>query len=297
MIHVAKGLPAIEILARQGIDNITDQSCSSFRTPSILRIAVLNLMPLKADTEADILRMLSVSPTDLDVQFVIPSNHTPKHTPQGHINRFYKRFSDIEPEHFDGMIVTGAPLERVEYEDVDYWEEMCHIMEWTRSHVRSTLWVCWGAFAALYYRYGIGRYLLDRKLSGVFHHTTLHPEHPLMKGMQDGMDVPHSRFIIPDEEKLNLTSQIIVLAHSKEAGAYLMAEKGSRDIFIMGHPEYSQYTLDREYHRDLGRGLNPHIPDNYYPQNNPQNTPVMLWKEHARQLYRNWIASHVTPQE
>ncbi len=293
-IRVAKGLPAVELLAQQGYADIIDAERDYPAQP--LRIAVLNLMPLKEDTEADILRMLSASPMDIDVEFVVPTHHTSRHTPLEHISKFYRKLNEIRQNEYDGMIVTGAPLDKVDYENVDYWDEICGLMNRSRTNVRSTLWICWGAFAVLYHRYGIDKHFVDKKISGVFLHKITAPHNMLMHGMTDGIEVPHSRFITVHPEDVHAEPQLEVLAESDEAGVYLIGERHSRDILIMGHPEYNADTLDFEYRRDLHKGINPHVPNNYYPGDNPDNKPANRWSGHARLLYANWIKYFVAPQ-
>lgn len=291
-ITVPPCLPAIEVLAAEGLTNLSDKQSES----EALKILVVNLMPKKAETEADILRMLCASPLDLDITFALPSGHVSKNTPQEHIQKFYHPLHEVEKSSWDGMIVTGAPLDFVEYEDVDYWQQICTLIDWSHSHVRSTLWVCWGAFAALYHRYGINKHALASKLSGVFSHMTVHTEHPLMQNMSGDINVPHSRHVAVSTKEILERPNLKILAYSAEAGVYLLAERNSRDIMMFGHPEYNAFTLHSEYVRDLGKGINPHIPDHYYPDNNPELTPHNQWRNHAATLYRNWISRLVAPQ-
>ena len=292
-IYVPNELPTKELLDSEGVNNISWEPAPS----SALHMLIVNLMPVKPDTEADLLRMLAYSPTDVEVTLAVPDGTVSRHTPQEHIDRFYIPLSQAMEQRWDGMIVTGAPLDYVEYEDVRYWHQIQQLMEWNRENVRSTMWVCWGAFAVLYNRYGIDKHELDSKLSGVFSHTILHPEHPLMQGMQGEIRVPHSRHVAPRVKEILKAPELSILAYSPEAGAYLIGEKHSRDVLILGHPEYDAMTLHKEYVRDLGKGINPHLPDHYYPDGNPELTPVSHWKSHAQQLYYNWILNLVAPQE
>lgn len=292
ILTVPHGLPAKTLLANEGFHNISDGDPEA----ASLRILVVNLMPKKMETETDLLRMLSVSPLSLDIIFALPDGHSPKNTPPEHIQKFYITLDTAMRERWDGMIVTGAPLDFVEYEDVHYWSQICTLMEWSRKNVRSTMWVCWGAFAALYYRYGINKHTLGRKTSGVFPHVLIHPEHPLMDGMDPDIQVPHSRHVAVSVQEIIIQPELSVLAYSSEAGAYLLAEHSSRDVMVFGHPEYNAMTLHNEYTRDLGKGMNPHIPDHYYPENDIMQKPHNRWSEHAHKLYRNWITRLVNPQ-
>lgn len=291
-LTVAPGLPAISQLHDEGFAQV----CGDNADAGALKVLVVNLMPKKHETECDLLRMLSVSEKSVDVTFALPDGHQSKHTPQEHIERFYLPLSKAMTSEWDGMIVTGAPLDFVEYEDVRYWPQICRLIDWSRGNVRSTMWVCWSAFAALYHRYGINKYALDRKISGVYPHVLIHGEHPLMKGMEPDIRVPHSRHVAVDVKRIVATPAITVLAYSAEAGAYLIAEHDSRDIMVFGHPEYNAMTLHGEYVRDLGKGINPHIPDHYYPDNNPALTPANRWSKHASHLYRNWLSRLVAPE-
>lgn len=290
-ISVPHGLPAIEVLANEGFKNISGNQPS----PDALKILVVNLMPKKAETEADMLRMLSASPISLDITFAMPSEHVSKNTPAEHIKKFYHTLDEARSLKWDGTIVTGAPLDFVDYEDVTYWNQIRELMEWSRAHVKSTLWVCWGAFAALYHRYGINKHPIDSKLSGVFNHMILHREHPLMHDMHGIIRVPHSRHVVVSTAEILAQPNLEILAYSPEAGAYLVAERNSNDIMMFGHPEYNALTLHNEYMRDLSKGINPHIPDHYYPDNNPELLPENQWSKHAATLYYNWITRLVAP--
>ncbi|MDE7025330.1 MAG: homoserine O-succinyltransferase, partial [Paramuribaculum sp.] len=258
-ITAPKRLPSAESLTNSGFTNISTGVPAS----DALRILILNLMPKKAETEADIMRMLSASPVDLDITFAVPDQYKSKNTPQEYISKYYRTLSSVMQQTWHGMIVTGAPLDFVEYENVYYWHQICELMHWSRTHVRSTMWVCWGAFAALYHRYGIQKHTIPSKLSGVFRHTILHPEHPLMENMTNNIHVPHSRHVITHTNQILAQPRLMILTYSPEAGAYIIAERNSRDIMIFGHPEYNATTLHNEYIRDLGKGINPHIPDHY----------------------------------
>ena len=258
-----------------------------------IRIGLLNLMPLKEDTELQILRSLSNTPLQVDVVFVNVSSHVSKNTSTSHLNKFYLPFTDIKDQKFDGFIITGAPVEQIPFEEVDYWEELTEIMEWTKTHVTSTLHLCWGAQAALYYHYGINKEPLEEKLFGVFWHKVLNRKIPLVRGFDDVFLAPHSRHTDVPVEKLRADDRITILAESEKAGVFLsMAEEG-RQIFVMGHPEYDRITLDGEYKRDLSKGLPIKMPENYYPENNPENKPLLTWRAHGNNLYTNWLNYYV----
>lgn len=292
-LTVAPGLPAIALLRGEGLTQI----CGRPADVHALKLLVVNLMPKKPETECDLLRMLSAAQKSVDVTFALPDGHVSAHTAAEHIAQYYIGIDEAMRHDWDGMIVTGAPLDFVEYEDVRYWTQICRLLDWSREHVRSTMWVCWGAFAALYHRYGINKFPLDRKISGVYSHMLIHPEHDLMCGMNPDIWVPHSRHVAVDVKQVINTPALAVLAYSAEAGAYLIAEHDSRDIMVFGHPEYNAMTLHGEYVRDLGKGMNPHIPDHYYPHDGPAQTPLNCWSKHAAQLYSNWISRLVAPQQ
>lgn len=254
-----------------------------------LKIAILNLMPVKQDTELQLLRALSNTPLQVDVTFMHMSSHVSKNTPASHLNRFYVTFDEVKHQKLDGMIITGAPVEQMAYEEVNYWPELCEVMEWTKTHVTSTLHICWGAQAGLYYRYGIPKVLLPKKMFGVYPHRVLNRKVPLVRGFDDVFYAPHSRHTAVDEEKLRATEGLTIMAESDEAGIYLVMDEGGKNIFVMGHPEYDRLTLDNEYKRDLGKGLPIELPKNYYPQDNPDERPLLQWRSHCNHLYANWL--------
>ena len=281
-----------EILEQENIF-VMDEHRAVHQDIRPIRIGLLNLMPLKEDTELQILRSLSNTPLQVDVVFVNVSSHVSKNTSTSHLNKFYLPFTDIKDQKFDGFIITGAPVEQIPFEEVDYWEELTEIMEWTKTHVTSTLHLCWGAQAALYYHYGINKEPLEEKLFGVFWHKVLNRKIPLVRGFDDVFLAPHSRHTDVPVEKLRADDRITILAESEKAGVFLsMAEEG-RQIFVMGHPEYDRITLDGEYKRDLSKGLPIKMPENYYPENNPENKPLLTWRAHGNNLYTNWLNYYV----
>lgn len=291
-IRVQNDLPVKEILEQENIF-VMDEHRAVHQDIRPIRIGLLNLMPLKEDTELQILRSLSNTPLQVDVVFVNVSSHVSKNTSTSHLNKFYLPFTDIKDQKFDGFIITGAPVEQIPFEEVDYWEELTEIMEWTKTHVTSTLHLCWGAQAALYYHYGINKEPLKEKLFGVFWHKVLNRKIPLVRGFDDVFLAPHSRHTDVPVEKLRADDRITILAESEKAGVFLsMAEEG-RQIFVMGHPEYDRITLDGEYKRDLSKGLPIKMPENYYPENNLENKPLLTWRAHGNNLYTNWLNYYV----
>ena len=291
-IRVQNDLPVKEILEQENIF-VMDEHRAVHQDIRPIRIGLLNLMPLKEDTELQILRSLSNTPLQVDVVFVNVSSHVSKNTSTSHLNKFYLPFTDIKDQKFDGFIITGAPVEQIPFEEVDYWEELTEIMEWTKTHVTSTLHLCWGAQAALYYHYGINKEPLEEQLFGVFWHKVLNRKIPLVRGFDDVFLAPHSRHTDVPVEKLRADDRITILAESEKAGVFLsMAEEG-RQIFVMGHPEYDRITLDGEYKRDLSKGLPIKMPENYYPENNPENKPLLTWRAHGNNLYTNWLNYYV----
>ena len=285
-IRVQNDLPVKEILEQENIF-VMDEYRAAHQDIRPISIGLLNLMPLKEDTELQILRSLSNTPLQVDVTFVRVTSHVSRNT------SFYEPFDSLRNKKFDGFIITGAPVEQMPFEEVDYWEELKEIMEWTTTNVMSTLHLCWGAQAGLYYHYGIGKKDLPKKLSGVYRHRVRNRKIPLVRGFDDVFMAPHSRHTEVPQELLEADERITILADSRQAGVFLcMAEEG-RQIFVMGHPEYDRMTLDSEYKRDMGRGLNPQIPENYYPDDDPDNKPVLTWRAHANNLYTNWVNYYV----
>lgn len=291
-IRVQNDLPVKEILEHENIF-VMDEHRAAHQDIRPIRIGLLNLMPLKEDTELQILRSLSNTPLQVDVVFVNVSSHESKNTPTSHLNKFYQPFSEIKDQKFDGFIITGAPVEQMPFEEVDYWEELKEIMEWTKSNVTSTLHLCWGAQAGLYYHYGIDKVPLDQKLFGVFWHKVLNRKVPLVRGFDDVFLAPHSRHTDVPVEKIRAEEKLTILAESEKAGAFLTMAEGGRQIFVMGHPEYDRITLDGEYKRDLVKGLPITMPENYYPDDNPEKKPLLTWRAHGNNLYTNWLNYYV----
>lgn len=256
-----------------------------------LKIAIVNLMPTKIATETQLLRLLSNSPLQVEIDLVQMDSHVSKNTPPEHLEAFYKSFSQIKAkdEKYDGMIITGAPVENMKFEEVDYWEEFSQLMEWTKTHVTSTLHICWAAQAGLYYHYGVDKYPLDKKCSGVFLHKVNRSTAKLMRGFDTQFYAPHSRHTEVRAEDIKKISELEILADSKEAGVYIVFTKKGRRIFVMGHSEYDANTLADEYFRDLDKGLNPEIPKHYFPDDNPKKKPMVKWRSHASLLFSNWL--------
>ena len=291
-IKVQSDLPAREILERENIF-VIDEHLAVHQDIRPIQIAILNLMPLKEETELQLLRSLSNTPLQVDVTFVKVSSHESKNTSTSHLNKFYVEFSDIRDKRFDGMIITGAPVEMLEFEEVDYWEELTQIMDWTEKNVTSTIFLCWAAQAGLYHFYGLQKKKLDKKMFGLFWHKVLNRKIPLVRGFDDEFLAPHSRHTEVPMEDIRKCGALTVLAESQEAGLFLaMADEGKK-IFVMGHPEYDRVTLDGEYKRDQAKGLPIDLPKNYYKDDNPENRPLLMWRAHANNLYTNWLNYYV----
>ncbi len=291
-VKVQNDLPARAILESENIF-VMDETRALSQDIRPLQILILNLMPIKEDTEMQLLRALSNTPLQVDCTFLMVSTHESRNTSQSHLNKFYVTFNDIRRYKFDGMIITGAPVENLAYEDVNYWDELKTIMEWTRTHVHSTLHLCWGAQAALYYHYGIPKYPRDKKLSGIYCHKVLHHKVPLVRGMDDYIMAPHSRYTEVRREDIEKFPELNILAESEEAGVFLILRNDGSQIFVQGHPEYDRMTLNIEYHRDLKKGLNPDLPVNYYENNNPYSRPILSWRTTCNTLYANWLNYYV----
>ena len=291
-IRVQNDLPVKEILEQENIF-VMDEHRATHQDIRPIRIGLLNLMPLKEDTELQILRSMSNTPLQIDVVFINVSSHQSKNTSTSHLNKFYLPFRDVRDQKFDGFIITGAPVEQMPFEEVDYWEELTEIMEWTKTHVTSTLHLCWGAQAALYYHYGIDKVPLEKKLFGVFSHRVLNRKIPLVRGFDDVFLAPHSRHTDVPADRIRADGRITILAESEKAGAFLSMARDGRQIFVMGHPEYDRVTLDGEYKRDLAKGLPIEMPENYYPDDDPQKKPLLTWRAHGNNLYTNWLNYYV----
>lgn len=291
-IRVQNDLPVKEILESENIF-VMDEHRAMHQDIRPIKIGLLNLMPLKEETELQILRSLSNTPLQVDVTFVMVSSHEAKNTPTSHLNQFYNRFGEIRDERFDGFIITGAPVEQIPFEEVDYWEELKQIMEWTKTHVTSTLHLCWGAQAGMYYHFGIDKKPLPEKAFGLFWHKVLNRKIPLVRGFDDCFLAPHSRHTEVPMDVVRADERITVLAESDEVGLFLAMADDGRQIFVMGHPEYDRVTLDGEYKRDLSKGLKIEMPKNYYPDDDPEKTPLLKWRATANNLYTNWLNYYV----
>ena len=291
-IKVQSNLPAIKVLESENIFVMPNEIAIK-QDIRPLKIIILNLMPTKITTETQLLRLLGNSPLQVDIELLQMASHTSKNTSPHHLTTFYKTFDQIKNETFDGMIITGAPVEQLEFEDVDYWDELCKIMEWSKHNVYSTLHICWGAQAGLYYHYGIQKHKLKEKLSGIYNHTILDPHHPLMRGFDDTFCIPHSRYTGVREDDIRRNSALEILAVSELAGVAIVTNKSGRPVFVMGHAEYDRDTLASEYYRDENKGINPKIPYNYFPNDDASLTPPMVWRSNATLLFTNWLNYYV----
>lgn len=291
-IKVQNDLPAKEILENENIF-VMDENRSTHQSIRPLQIAILNLMPVKQETELQLLRALSNSPLQVEVTFINMKSHVSQNTSASHINKFYTTFDDIKDKKYDGFIITGAPIEQFAFEDVDYWDELSEIMTWTKKNVTSTLHICWGAQAGLYFHYGVEKIWLEKKISGVYSHKVLNRKIPLVRGFDDIFVAPHSRHTGVDEAKIRATDDLVVLAESEEVGSLIVMSKDGSQIFVLGHLEYDRLTLDGEYKRDMGKGINPDIPVNYYTDDNPEIRPYLTWRATSNCLYSNWLNYYV----
>ncbi len=298
-IKIQNDLPARAVLESENIFMMDeDRAVSQDIRP--LEILILNLMPLKEETETQLLRALSNTPLQIECTYLMMSSHVSKNTSASHLNKFYITFDQVKKNRYDGMIITGAPVEHLEYEEVNYWPELVTIMEWSKTHVTSTMHICWGAQAGLYYHYGIPKYQRKTKLSGVYSHKVLDRKLPLIRSFNDYFYAPHSRYAEVREADIRKAEDLIIVAKSDEAGIFLVMNRDGSQIFVQGHPEYDRMTLNNEYHRDLKKGLNPALPVNYYVDNDPFSVPPLMWRSTANTLYTNWLNFYVyqtTPYE
>ncbi|MDO4459099.1 MAG: homoserine O-succinyltransferase [Clostridia bacterium] len=294
-IRINADLPALEALDSENIFVMTPERGESQKIRP-LNILLLNLMPTKQETEIQLLRLLGNTPLQVNVDFLHTATHTSKHTSASHLNSFYYTFDEIKHKRYDGMIITGAPVEKMDFEEVDYWQEMCEIMEWSKHNVYSTLHICWGAQAGLYYHFGVPKYMMEEKLSGIYHHTVMNPYHPLMRGFDDNYYAPHSRYTEVKLEDIRKHSDLIPLATSDLAGLHIIATKSGRQFFVTGHAEYDRNTLAKEYFRDVNKNLNPKVPYNYFPDDDPTKTPPFTWRSNAHLLVSNWLNYYVYQQ-
>ena len=285
-------LPAIDLLKKENIF-IMDTSRAATQDIRPLRIVVLNLMPIKITTETDLIRVLSNTPLQLELVFMKIKSHTSKNTPIEHMRAFYRDFELLRHEKFDGMIITGAPVEHLDFEGVNYWQEMTEIFDWARTHVTSTLYICWAAQAGLYYHYGVPKYPLDHKMFGIFPQTPLLPRLPIFRGFDDVFYMPHSRHTEIHRADVEAVKELTIIAESPESGVSIVMAREGREFFITGHLEYSPLTLDTEYRRDLGKGLPIDVPRHYYKDDNPDLAPLVTWRAHANLFFTNWLNYYV----
>jgi len=287
-IKVLDNLPAKSILTDEGIF-VMDESRASHQDIRALKVLVLNLMPNKQQTEVQLLRLMSNSPLQIDVDFMHMETHISKNTSMDYLAHFYKVFDDVKDQKFDGMIITGAPVEQMDFEEVNYWKELTEIMEWSKTHVTSVFHICWGAQAGLYYHYGIPKYQLPKKMFGVFPHTKVYKHYDLLRGFDDIFYVPHSRHTEVHKEDILKVPELTILSESAESGVYIVANHNFRQIFVMGHSEYDSNALKNEYFRDKEKGLDIDVPTNYFKDNDPNKEVVSMWKAHSSLLYTNWL--------
>jgi homoserine O-succinyltransferase len=291
-IKIPDQLPAKDILEGENIFVMTEYR-AVHQDIRPLQLIILNLMPTKIVTETQLLRKLSNTPLQIEVEFLHTRTHDSKNVDPEHLTSFYTTFDKVKNRRFDGLIITGAPVENLEFEEVDYWPELCQIMDWSSRNVFSTLHICWGAQAGLYYHYGIPKVPLPKKLSGVYEHTVLKPQSPFFRGFDDVFTMPHSRYTGVREEDVRRVPSLELLSVSKEAGVFAVKSSDNRRFFITGHPEYDADTLALEYKRDLDRGLDIDMPENYFPDNDPTKPPVVTWRAHAQLMYSNWLNYYV----
>lgn len=291
-LNIPDGLPAFNILNRENIFCMAD-STASHQDIRPIRILLLNLMPKKIETEIHILRMLSNSPIQIDVELLRISDKPSKHTPIEHLDTFYKSFEQVRHNKYDGLIVTGAPLGQVDFADVSFWDDMTRIMDWSVTNVTSVMFLCWAVQAAMYHLYGVQKLVLPKKISGVYPHHLVNPLSPIVRGFDDLFDAPHSRYAEVPLEEIRKHPEIDIVSESEIAGGYIWANKNGRHLFVTGHSEYEPDCLKDEYERDLEAGLNPEIPENYFPDNDPVQDPIVTWKSHGNLLFANWLNYYV----
>lgn len=294
-LNVPDNLPAIDVLRDENIFVITETK-AMHQDIRPLKIIILNLMPVKVTTEIHLLRMLSNSPLQAEITLLNIRNHTSKNTPREHLEAFYQTFDQVKSQNFDGMIITGAPVEHLDFTEVNYWDEMQEIMEWTKHHVTSTFYICWAAQAGLFYHYGIPKHAVDHKIFGVFKHVVHNNKIPLLRGFDDEFLAPHSRHTDIDRKDILKVAELEIIAESEEAGVYIVVSKDWKQIFVTGHSEYDPLTLKQEYDRDVAKGIPINIPKNYFPDDDPTQPPKVLWKSHASLLFTNWLNYYVYQQ-
>lgn len=287
-IKIPDSLPAARTLESENVFIMTEHR-ALHQDIRPLRIAIVNIMPTKIDTETQLLRLLGNTPLQVEVELLQMASHTSKNTSAEHLFKFYKTFDEIKSERFDGLIITGAPVELMPFCEVEYWKEICSIMDWAATNVYSTLYICWASQAGLYYKYGINKRKLPQKLSGIYEHKITDLRHPLTRGFDDRFFAPHSRYTETPIEQIAAEKELYILAQSKQAGAYIVTDRECRNVFVSGHAEYSRYTLANEYSRDVLKGLSPAVPVNYFENDDPKQKPKFTWKSHANMLYANWL--------
>ncbi len=287
-LTIPLALPAVDALLKENIF-VMDAERASHQQIRPLKIVILNLMPIKITTETDLIRLLSNSPLQIEIDFLHMESHTSKNTPIEHLMSFYKTFDEICKSNYDGMIITGAPVELYEFEDVTYWKEITKIFDWAKKHVTSTLYICWAAQAGMYHHYGVPKHTLDAKMFGVFEHTKNDALNPIFRGFDDVFYVPHSRHTEVKADDIKKVSDLTILSESEDSGVYMVMARNGREFFVTGHSEYSPNTLNTEYKRDLEKGLPINMPKNYYRNDDPDNDPLVRWRSHANLMFTNWL--------
>ena len=287
-VRIDENLPAFAQLTQENIFVMSSHR-AAMQDIRPLKIAIFNIMPTKEVTETQLLRLIGNTPLQVDVTLLHPATYTSKNTPPEHLNSFYRTFADIKDTKFDGLIITGAPVEKKDFEDVLYWDELKQLIKWSRTNVFSTMYICWGAQAGLFYNYGINKERLDKKLSGVFLHKRTSAQHKLIRGFDDNFYAPHSRYTTVSKQDVLACPELTLLAESEDAGVFLIEGKNGREVYVTGHPEYDVDTLALEYRRDLAKGIDPDIPANYFPNDDPNQKPIVRWKGHANLLFCNWL--------
>ncbi|HOG37123.1 MAG TPA: homoserine O-succinyltransferase [Paludibacteraceae bacterium] len=287
-LNLPDKIPAIDLLKQENIFVMNTERAST-QDIRPLKMLILNLMPIKITTETDLIRLLSNTPLQIEVDFLKLNSHTPKNTPIEHLKAFYRPFSEVREQTYDGMIITGAPVETISFKEVTYWEEITGVFDWARTHVTSTFFICWAAQAGLYHYYNVPKHALDKKMFGVFSHKVLEPLNPIFRGFDDEFFVPHSRHTTILRSDLEKVPELTILSESPDAGVYLVMGRNGREFFVTGHSEYSPNTLDEEYKRDLAKGLDIELPYNYYKNDNPAERPIVRWRGHANLLFSNWL--------
>ncbi|MBN2520125.1 MAG: homoserine O-succinyltransferase [Bacteroidales bacterium] len=291
-LNIPDNLPAASVLQNEFIF-IMPETRAIHQDIRPLEIAILNLMPVKTVTETHLLRLLANSPLQVHICLLYTQSHLPKNTPREHLDEFYKVFNDVKNQNFDGLIITGAPIEHLNFEDVNYWDELKEIMEWAKTHVTSTLYICWAAQAGLYYHYNIPKYELKEKMFGVFKHSVKNRKNPIVRGFDDEFFAPHSRNTEIRKEDIEKVKQLEIVAESDEAGIYMVTSNDFKNVFVTGHSEYDPLTLKNEYNRDISKGLDIKVPKNYFPGDDPSKQPAVNWRSHANLLFSNWLNYYV----